>query len=101
MRSISSQTILSAASSWGELPNNTPLPAEKDLGCEYGASRTVVREAITTLTNRGIPERNATNYVSHKAIYEAILERDADAAELHLENAREQFKDIFEVANNN
>jgi DNA-binding FadR family transcriptional regulator len=214
----------------GELPNNTPLPAENDLGREYGASRTVVREAITTLTNRGmlenrprfrpvirkpgfdaafsnmggivkhltnakqgvetlfqsrvfleralvreaairakssdirdlraalaankqsihsseefyatdtnfhrvfyriprnpifpavheaytqwlathwkkmkrLPERNAINYESHKAIYEAILERDADAAESHLEkhleNAWEQLKDTLEVVNNN
>lgn len=214
----------------GELPNNTPLPAEKDLGSEYGASRTVVREAIAALTNRGmlenrprfrpvvrkpgfdaafsnmggivqhlisakqgvetlfqsrvfleralvreaairatfsdiqdlkaalaankesihssedfyasdtdfhrvfyriprnpifpavheaynqwlaahwkkmeqLPERNAINYESHKAIYEAILERDADAAESHLEkhleNAWEQLKDTFEVTDKN
>ncbi|MFT5894445.1 MAG: DNA-binding FadR family transcriptional regulator [bacterium] len=40
----------------GELANNKPLPPEKDLSSEYGASRTVVREAITALTNRGMLE---------------------------------------------
>ena len=40
----------------GELANNTPLPAEKELGIEYSASRTVIREAITALTNRGMLE---------------------------------------------
>ena len=47
------------------------------------------------------PERNAKNYESHKAIIEAILERDSDAAEsrleTHLENAWDQIKDSFDV----
>lgn len=40
----------------GELADNTPLPAEKELCSEYNASRTVIREVITTLSNRGMLE---------------------------------------------
>lgn len=40
----------------GQLPDNSPLPPEKELGREYGASRTVIREVITALTNRGMLE---------------------------------------------
>lgn len=38
----------------GELENDKPLPAERDLMEEFGTSRTVVREAISTLANRGL-----------------------------------------------
>ena len=40
----------------GDLPDRSPLPAERDLMAQYGASRTVVREAITTLSSRGLVE---------------------------------------------
>lgn len=40
----------------GDLPDRAPLPAERDLMAEFGASRTVVREAITALSNRGLIE---------------------------------------------
>lgn len=40
----------------GQLANNMPLPAERDLMEEFGISRTVVREAISTLANRGLVE---------------------------------------------
>lgn len=40
----------------GSLPDNTPLPSERDLMQQYSASRTVVREAITALSNRGLVE---------------------------------------------
>lgn len=38
----------------GELQDNTPLPAERDLMEEFGLSRTVVREAISKLASRGL-----------------------------------------------
>lgn len=48
------------------------------------------------------PERNRRNYEAHAAIYQAILERDADAAEramtAHLEAAWEQVKGTFTAA---
>ena len=40
----------------GALPDRSPLPAERDLMSLFGASRTVVREAITALSNRGLIE---------------------------------------------
>ncbi|MCP4386353.1 MAG: FCD domain-containing protein [Hyphomicrobiales bacterium] len=40
----------------GDLPDRSPLPAERDLMVKYGTSRTVIREAITALSNRGLVE---------------------------------------------
>lgn len=40
----------------GTLRSGHPLPAERELMEEYGASRTVIREAISTLSNRGLIE---------------------------------------------
>ncbi|MEW7006299.1 MULTISPECIES: FCD domain-containing protein [unclassified Lentilitoribacter] len=40
----------------GQFENNRPLPAERDLMEEFNMSRTVVREAISTLANRGLIE---------------------------------------------
>lgn len=40
----------------GELENDRPLPPERDLMEEFGSSRTVVREAISALANRGLIE---------------------------------------------
>lgn len=38
----------------GLLANGQPLPAERDLMAQFGASRTVIREAILTLSNQGL-----------------------------------------------
>ena len=40
----------------GALKGAAPLPSERELMEEFGASRTVVREAITALSNRGLVE---------------------------------------------
>ena len=40
----------------GELSEGSPLPAERELMRQFNASRTVVREAITTLSGRGLLE---------------------------------------------
>jgi len=40
----------------GALPDGEPLPAERALMAVHQTSRTVVREAITTLTSRGLIE---------------------------------------------
>lgn len=40
----------------GVLVDASPLPSERELMQEFGASRTVVREAITALSNRGLIE---------------------------------------------
>lgn len=58
----------------GELPDRTPLPAERDLMIEFGASRTVVREAVTALANRGLVEnRPRFRPVVRKPGYDAAL----------------------------
>src|SRR3954471_3592378 len=38
----------------GELPAGKPLPIEADLGKKYGASRTVMREAVKILSTKGL-----------------------------------------------
>ncbi len=38
----------------GALADGAPLPPERDLMAQFGASRTAVREAITALANRGL-----------------------------------------------
>ncbi|WP_419913060.1 FCD domain-containing protein [Hoeflea sp.] len=40
----------------GALENNAPLPAERNLMEQFNASRTVIREAIATLSSRGLIE---------------------------------------------
>lgn len=40
----------------GTLPDSLPLPAERDLMKQFNISRTVVREAIATLSSRGLLE---------------------------------------------
>ena len=40
----------------GVLKGAAPLPSERELMEEFGASRTVIREAITALSNRGLIE---------------------------------------------
>lgn len=40
----------------GDLQDRSPLPAERDLMAQFGASRTVVREAIAALSSRGLVE---------------------------------------------
>ena len=58
----------------GEFPDRTPLPAERDLMAEFGASRTVVREAVTALANRGLVEnRPRFRPVVRKPGYDAAL----------------------------
>ena len=40
----------------GKLADKQPLPSERELMEEFDISRTVVREAIATLSNRGLVE---------------------------------------------
>lgn len=40
----------------GQLPDNQPLPSERELMVEFDSSRTVVREAIAALNSRGLVE---------------------------------------------
>jgi GntR family transcriptional repressor for pyruvate dehydrogenase complex len=40
----------------GQFKEGDPLPSERDLGEQFGVSRTVVREAIRSLTTKGVVE---------------------------------------------
>ncbi|WDR05210.1 GntR family transcriptional regulator [Devosia rhodophyticola] len=65
---------LEAQISSGTLPPNTPLPAERDLMEQFGTSRTVIREAISTLASRGLVESKPRfRPVVRKPDYESAL----------------------------
>ncbi|WP_417243174.1 FCD domain-containing protein [Celeribacter sp.] len=58
----------------GELENGAPLPAERDLMEDFGASRTVIREAILALSNRGLIESKPRyRPIVRKPDYETVL----------------------------
>lgn len=58
----------------GELVNGAPLPAERDLMETFGASRTVIREAILALSNRGLIENKPRfRPIVRKPDYETVL----------------------------
>lgn len=80
----------------GELPDNSPLPAEKDLCQEYGASRTVIREVITALSNRGMLEnRPRFRPVVRKPGFEAAFSTMGGIVQ-HLINAKEGVETLFQ-----
>ncbi|MDB6176394.1 FCD domain-containing protein [Paracoccus sp. Z330] len=59
----------------GALKDGAPLPAERSLMEEFGASRTVVREAITALSNRGLIEaRPRFRPVVRRIGYDSVLD---------------------------
>ena len=58
----------------GVLEDRAPLPAERALMEQFGASRTVIREAIATLSNRGLIEsRPRFRPIVRKPDYETAL----------------------------
>jgi DNA-binding FadR family transcriptional regulator len=58
----------------GELPDGAFLPAERELMLAYGASRTVVREAVARLASRGLLEaRHRFRPVVRRPGYDAAL----------------------------
>lgn len=80
----------------GDLPDNTPLPAEKDLGSEYNASRTVIREVITALTNRGMLEnRPRFRPVVRKPGFDAAFNTMGSIVS-HLINTSEGVETLFQ-----
>ncbi|UWQ19918.1 FCD domain-containing protein [Jannaschia sp. M317] len=59
----------------GDLVDSEPLPAERDLMKEFGASRTVIREAISALNTRGLIEsRPRFRPIVRKPGYDAVLQ---------------------------
>ena len=58
----------------GKLVNGAPLPAERELMEDFGTSRTVIREAILALSNRGLIESKPRyRPIVRKPDYETVL----------------------------
>jgi DNA-binding FadR family transcriptional regulator len=81
----------------GKLVNGAPLPPERDLMGRFGISRTVVREAIATLTTRGLLE----NKPRHRPIvrspgYDAAFSAVGGVV-MHLLKQQEGVKTLFDV----
>ncbi|RMF39111.1 MAG: FCD domain-containing protein [Alphaproteobacteria bacterium] len=69
----------------GVLPDRSPLPPERDLMQRFGASRTVIREAIATLSNRGLIEsRPRFRPIVRKPDYETVLNSAGEVLRLLL-----------------
>lgn len=80
----------------GKLPDRSPLPAERDLMVEYGTSRTVIREAITALSNRGLVEnRPRFRPIARMPGYDTALDA-AGGIVKHLLSARGGVKTLYE-----
>ncbi len=72
---------LSDQISTGVLREGQPLPPEREIVETYGVSRTVVREAIKALSNKGLVEaRPRYRPVVRKPSYEAAMETLGDVA---------------------
>lgn len=73
----------------GQLENEKPLPAERILMEEFGISRTVVREAITTLASRGLIEtRPGFRPIVRTPDYETMIDGTATVVRYMLSEPR-------------
>ncbi len=71
----------------GTLADARPLPPERDLMEQFQASRTVVREAITALSNRGLVEcRPRYRPIVRKPDYGTVLNATGDVIRHLLKN---------------
>jgi DNA-binding FadR family transcriptional regulator len=81
----------------GALPSETPLPAERDLMKQFNASRTVIREAIAALSNRGLIEhRPRFRPIVRKPDYSAALNAIRGVVG-HLLSQRGGLKNLYET----
>lgn len=80
----------------GELPSGLPLPAERDLMEDFGASRTVIREAISALSSRGLIESKPRfRPIVRKPNYETILHATGNIVQ-HLLNNAGSVKNLYD-----
>lgn len=87
---------LEARISSGELPDRQPLPAERDLMKEFGASRTVIREAISALSSRGLIEsRPRFRPIVRKPGYDAVLQAAGNVVP-HLLTTAEGVRNLYD-----
>jgi len=81
----------------GALREGYPLPPEREIVETYGVSRTVVREAILALANKGLVEaRPRFRPVVRKPSYDAALETVDDVLR-RLLNRPDGVKNLFET----
>ncbi|MEO1104196.1 MAG: FCD domain-containing protein [Pseudomonadota bacterium] len=81
----------------GELQDGAHLPSERDLIDHYGVSRTVVREAVNTLANRGFVEsRPRFRPVVRRPGYDAALAAVESVAR-HLTTQPQGVKALFDL----
>src|SRR5438132_472499 len=67
----------------GALPAGAKLPSERQLAVQFGVGRPLVREALRTLAERGLGEPRVARAGrrAHRRILDAVVARDAEAAQ--------------------
>ncbi|MDJ0612806.1 MAG: FCD domain-containing protein [Rhizobiaceae bacterium] len=81
----------------GELPDGAPLPPEREIVERYGISRTVVREAILALSNKGLVEaRPRFRPVVRKPSFDTALDTIGNVVTRLLEQG-EGVKNLFDM----
>ncbi|WP_421980714.1 FCD domain-containing protein [Roseibium sp.] len=80
----------------GELEDRTPLPAERELMEQFGASRTVIREAISQLSSRGLIEtRPRFRPIVRKPDYATVLHACGNVVQ-HLLTDKTGIKNLYD-----
>ncbi|MEM8704804.1 MAG: FCD domain-containing protein [Pseudomonadota bacterium] len=80
----------------GELEDQTPLPAERELMEQFGASRTVIREAISQLSSRGLIEtRPRFRPIVRKPDYATVLHACGNVVQ-HLLTDKTGIKNLYD-----
>ena len=80
----------------GELVDRSPLPPERDLMTRFNASRTVVREAILSLSNRGLVEcKPRFRPIVRKPDFRTLIDTTGEVMR-HLLDDRSGVKNLYE-----
>jgi len=88
--------ILEAKIVSGELENEAPLPAERELMEQFGTSRTVIREAISKLSSRGLVEtRPRFRPIVRKPDYATVLHACGNVVQ-HLLTEKSGIKNLYD-----
>ncbi|MBY8976945.1 FCD domain-containing protein [Rhodobacteraceae bacterium NNCM2] len=81
----------------GELRDGDPLPPEREIVETYGVSRTVVREAVATLSNRGLIEaRPRHRPIVRKPSFETAFDAVDDMVMQLLQDAK-GVRNLFDI----
>lgn len=80
----------------GKLENRAPLPVERDLMEQFGASRTVIREAISRLSSLGLVEtRPRHRPIVRKPDYATVLNACGNVVQ-HLLTDKKGIKNLYD-----